>query len=141
MSVLLSSVIGGSGDFITRSIGSGSVASGAAAGTLFTVTPPTGQRVRLTALTTGDGVLAQVGITVTFGTTDVVSVGNVHGDDPTVGASFSVGNYYPYAPLVATDPPVSNHLWFTGKIDEVLTVTKNTGATNRELFYGYEVGE
>ena len=137
MSELLSSVVGGGGGFITRFAGSGSIASGTAAGTLLTLTPPSGQKVRLTHLSTGSATLAQVGITVSFDAVDVVSAGNVHGEDPAPG-SFSVGSYYPYA---GAEPPAGNHLWFTGKANEVLTIVKNAGATNRKLFYGYEYGE
>ena len=135
MSENLGSIIKKGGDFITRFASGGVVASGAT-GTLRTLTPPTGQRVRLTHLSTTAGA-NQVGISVTLGVETVIDELDLDGDSPNVDTKFSVGNYQPYA---ASLPPYGNYHQFTGKTDEALVILKNAGNTTVAIYYGYEFG-
>ena len=137
MSELLSTIVESGGDFITRSVGGSSIANGVT-GTILTLTPPSGQRVKLTHLSTTAAAGAQVGISVIIGGVSVVSVLSVDGGSPQApGSRFSVGSFQAYG---VGNPPSGNHLQFTGKIDEVLTIEKNAGATTTTLYYGYEYG-
>lgn len=137
MSETLNSIVGKRNDFATRAIGGGTVSSGAS-GVILTLTPPTGQRVRLTHLSTTDNVFASEGvISVFFDSVKVVNQVTLYGYEPTFG-SFSVGSFQDYA---AANPPIGNFKYFTGAVDEVLTVDKAIGNTTFDVYYGYEFGE
>ena len=140
MSKLLSSIAGGGSDFSTRFASSGVINSGVT-GTILTLTPPAGQRVRLTALSQ-TAASEQAGISVLFDATVIISEARLRSGAPegTNGATkdFAVGPYFDYAGIL---PPVGKFQHFTGKADEVLTVTKNTGNTAANIYYGYEFGE
>ena len=135
MSALLSTIVKNGGDFITRSASGGTIGAGVT-GTILTLTPPAGQRVRLTHLSTTAGA-NQVGISVLIGASTLISELDLDGDSPNTTAKFSVGNYQSYA---AGTPPVSNFHQFTGKTDEALTIVKNAGNTTVTIYYGYEYG-
>ena len=136
MSILLSAVMSG-GDFVSRLIGSGSIpAATSSASPLLTLTPPSGQRVRLTHLSTQAGDV-QTGISVDFGTTTVISNSAISGATPTFG-SRSVGSFQPYAAGV---PPQGNVIYLTGKTDEAVVITLGAGSTAEIIYYGYEYGE
>ena len=126
------------GEFSALSAVSGIIASGVT-GDILTVTPPAGQRVRLTHLSTGAG-FDQNGISILFGTTTVLSEKFISGPAPDIGAQerFSIGKYQPYA---AGIPPNGNHPFITGKVDEALVINKNSGNTTRDIYYAYEFGE
>ena len=136
MSELLSSITGKQNDFATRLMGGGTISIG---GILATITPPTGQRVRLTHLSTAPGNV-EAGIVVAFGGVDVI-LGSVNGASPTRTGNlyYSVGSYQPYA---AGDPPMQNWDYFTGDTDEVLTIRQQTSTPTLNLiYYGYQFGE
>ena len=135
MSVTLSSVFPSGGDFITRSASGGSISSGNT-GTLVTLTPPSGQRVRLTHLSTTSG-STQAGISVAVGSNTLINALTVSGGTPNAASRFSLGNFQPYA---AGDPPFGNYKQFTGKVGEALTIVKNAGNTSQTIYYGYEFG-
>ena len=107
-------------------------------GDILEVTPPPGQRVKLTNLSTSAG-FEQSGISILFGATSVLSEKIISGPAPTVGTNrYSIGSYQPYA---AGIPPSGNHTFITGDIDEVLVINKNAGNTARDIYYAYEFGE
>ena len=135
MSETLSAIVKTGGDFITRAASGGSIAPGVT-GTLTTFTPPAGQRVRLTHLSTTAGA-NQTGISVTIGSETVINALDLDGDTPNTAAKFSVGNYQPYG---AAAPPMSNYRQFTGKVDEAIAIVKNAGNTTATIYYGYEFG-
>ncbi len=136
MSELLSSITGKQNDFATRFMDGGVIASGALAGTILTLTPPSGQRVRLTHLSTSAATTVD-SISILFDAVLIVDDESLEGDNPTVDR-FSVGSYQPYA---AGLPPFSNFIYFTGNTDEVLTIVKALGSTLQNIYYGYEFGE
>lgn len=135
MSEKLSSIVKTGGDFITRAVNGGSIASGVT-GTILTLTPPSGQRVRLTHLST-TAAANQVGISVVIGGSTLISELDLDGDSPNTAVKFSVGNYQPYG---VAAPPMTNYSQFTGKTNEVLTILKNAGNTTVTVYYGYEYG-
>ena len=135
MSETLSAIVKTGGDFITRAASGGVIATGNT-GTLVTLTPPTGQRVRLTHLSTTAGT-NQSGVSVNIGTKTVIDQLDLDGDSPTATVKFSVGNYQAYA---AGTPPVSNFHKFTGGKNEDIVISKNTGNTTTSIYYGYEFG-
>lgn len=135
MSALLSTIVETGGDFITRAASSGLISSGVT-GTILTLTPPAGQRVKLTNLST-TAATNQVGISVVIGASTVITELDLDGDSPNTAAKFSVGNYQAYA---AAAPPLANYNQFTGKTNEVLTILKNAGNTTVTVYYGYEYG-
>ena len=137
MSTTLSAIVEAGGDFITRAASGGTISSGVT-GTILTLTPPSGQRVRLTHLSTTAGV-SQTGISVATGASTIISNRELNGDSPIAfpDFDFSVGNYQPYS---AGSPPSGNYHQFTGKTDEVLTLIKNAGNTTVTIYYGYEFG-
>jgi len=132
MSEKLTKIAGKQNDFATRFMGGGSVGTGVL--NVLTLTPPSGQRVRLTHLSTAAGT-SQITISITIGGVTVILFGGINGGDPSVG--FSVGSYQPYA---AGIPPNKNYEHFTGATDEVLNITSNN-ATTTTIYYGYEYGE
>ena len=138
MSEKLNTIVGKQNDFATRLMGGGAVVSGAGAGTKLTLTPPSGQRVRLTHLSTATGVFLG-DVSVIFGSTTVYT-GNIFGSTPDGGASvlFSVGSYQPY---VGASPPAGNYEWWTGEVDEVFTLVKNGIDPSQTFYYGYQFGE
>ena len=136
MSATLSTIVKTGGDFITRSAAGGTVASGAAAGTVLTLTPLAGQRIRLTHLSTA-AAQTVVGLSVLLGSDVVIDDLTLDGDTPNSTSNFSVGKYQPYA---AGTPPLTNYSQFTGKVGEALTLVKTGGVTNTAIYYGYEYG-
>ncbi len=140
MSEKLNTIVGKQNDFATRFMGGGTIPIGSS-GTPVTVTPPPGQRVRLTHLSTTAGV-SQTGIRVSFGGS-IVRSGTVNGEDPEgtggVSSTFSIGSYQAYP---AGLPPSHNYMQWTGDTDEALTLTKyDAGATAQTVYYGYQLGE
>ena len=125
-------------EFTALEANGGSIGAGAS-GDILTITPPTGQRVRLTHLSTTDIDTAfELFITVSFGLVDIISMGFLYGHAPITGR-FSVGSYQPYS-YANPAPPSGNFEYFTGATDEALVVSKS-GSTENTIYYGYEFGE
>ena len=136
MSVKINAVMGTTGIFTARSISGGKILAGAS-GDIISLTPPVGQRVKLTHLSTVAGDV-ESNMTVTIGTTDVTGVVAIDGNSPTGAGVITIGSYQAYP---AGNPPATNFLQLTGKVNEVVKVTKNAGNTSFDVFYGYEFGE
>ena len=135
MSDLLQSLVGGGGGFVSRTADGDVLALGATAGVVLTITPPLNQRVRLTHLSTFAG--QQPNLSVVFGSTTVIGPKTLYGLQPRLPASFSVGNYQEYA---AGAPPNGNFPFFTGDVNEALTIV-TAASTTQDIYYGYEFGE
>ena len=122
-------------EFIVLSAGGGTINAGTAAGAILTLTPPSGQRVRVTNLSGAAGTTI-ANLTLTFGATNLIT-GSVEGQFPISASQFSIGSFQPYVGAV---PPLGNHKYITGKTDEdfIITASALTGAT---LYYAYEFGE
>lgn len=99
-------------------------------GTLISLTPPSGQRVRLSILWTSASNL-ESGITVTVGGNVVVSGGTL--DDDNAGAN---GNAFTVGPRTSNGRPP-----MLGAIDEVIEVIKDSGTTGTSIEYAYEFVE
>ena len=124
------------GEFVALEAASGTIGVGES-GTLRTITPPPGQRVRLTHLSTTSPVV-QINITLRFDAVDLVTAKSVSGDIPQADSQFSIGSYQPYT---AGAPPNGNHKHVTGKTDEVLYIILTTSTITVDLYYAYEFGE
>ena len=109
MSEKLTKIAGKQNDFATRAMGGGVIPIGSAGNSIIlTLTPLSGQRVRLTHLSTTSAV-GQGGITLAFG---------------------------------AGVPPYGNYRYFTGGVDEALTIRTTTASTTSQIiYYGYQYGE
>ena len=141
MSETLSYIAGKSRIFATRLMGGGTTAD-VSVSDIVTLTPPAGQRVRLTHLSTGSGGAVRFYISVLFGSTEVLSNKNISGEQPFSGSGlsdkYSVGSYQDYA---AGLPPNQNYEYFTGDVDEALIIRVNQAGGSNTLYYGYEYGE
>ena len=125
------------GEFVALFGASGSINAGAASGTILTISPPSGQRVRVTNLSTAAGV-NQASISILFDTTTVLSNKTISGGTPVASdARFSIGSYQDYA---AGTPPSGNHPFITGKLNEPLVLSAGS-ITTQIIYYAYEFGE
>ena len=139
MSEKLNTIAGKQNDFATRFMGGGTISIGSN-GDMLELTPPAGQKVRLTHLSTEDNAGAnESNISVIFGSETVINQDVLSGHQPTVG-QFSIGSYQPYT-YVNPASPSGNYEWFTGDTDEVLVINKSLGNTLSTIYYGYEYGE
>ena len=134
MSDKLSAIVKTGGDFITRAASGGTIASGFTGD--LTLTPPSGQRVRLTHLSTVSG-SQQAGMSVLIGGVDITGTVSVKGDAPTHTGQISIGSYQPYT---AGNPPSANLSQITGNIGDTIVIRKGAGNTTVTIYYGYEFG-
>jgi hypothetical protein len=136
MSEILESVIQGvTSALVARSVGDGVINSGAT-GNILTLTPPAGQRVRLTHLSTSSAAGNSGGIIISIGGVDINTVIDINGAAPDLG--MSIGAYHNYA---AGNPPSKNFKSITGGEDEVLIIRMSAGASAKNIYYGYIFGE
>ncbi len=127
MSEKLISVIGSGADFKTRAIASGTISAGLN-GDVLTLTPPAGQRVRITHLTSRTG--SNTFVNLTFGSTLLGAFTLTDGSSSSVIGEISIGG----------TPDMGNHVSITGEVDEAFIVAKGGPATTL-MDYGYEFGE
>ena len=123
-------------------VGSGStIVVGGGTTEIFRVTPPAGQRVRLTNLSTDPGTYRRL-CSLFFGTTELINNDVISGDKPddtnAFGEGYSVGRYQDYP---AGDPPFNSREELTGKIDEAVYVQCGDSVSSVRVYYGYEFGE
>ena len=131
MSVLLSSKVGGGG--YRRNFVSGvlTIASGST-GTLVTLTPPAGQKVRLEALQAVNSTTNAGNITVVVGADTVVTAKQLDGN---VGAgNFTIGIQ---STQNGGNPSAIQSL--TGSTDEVIVISV-AGSTLATIYYNYSFG-
>tara|TARA_R110000822_G_scaffold170068_4_gene309954 strand:- start:432 stop:833 length:402 start_codon:yes stop_codon:yes gene_type:complete len=133
MSELLSSITRSGGDFITRFMGGGTFVSPNVLNVV--LTPPTGQRVRLTHLSTS-GTNEEPSVTVSIDGNDIIVSKTLSGGTPLAPAKFSVGAFQAYP---AGTPPNGNYTNVTGNTDEIIVISG--GALSTTVYYGYEFGE
>tara|TARA_R110000787_G_scaffold30833_1_gene82335 strand:- start:3 stop:404 length:402 start_codon:yes stop_codon:yes gene_type:complete len=133
MSEKLISIVGAPSDFATRFMGGGTFVSPNVLNIV--LTPPDGQRVRLTHLSTS-GANEVSGVSIDIGAANVVVSKTLSGGTPLLASKFSVGSYQDYA---AGTPPSGNYTYFTGGINEIMTISGGTLSTT--VYYGYEFGE
>ena len=145
MSEKLTKIAGKQNDFATRFMGGGSINAGTPVGVILTLNPPSGQRVRLTHLSTiGTSDTTQGSITIKFGDIEVVTSKLISGSRPTGSGLFSVGSFQDYqsSPAPYGNPPSGNYEHWTGAADEIFTITLGSvSPTGTIIYYGYEYGE
>lgn len=125
----LASNIQGAGVFQAEFMsGSLQVAPGAA-GNIIVITPPAGNRVRLTELATTAG--TETGISMTVGAKNVVTSLDLESISTSTGAGeFKIG----------ISDGTSNTAEILGDTDETVTIIKDAGNTTQTITYSYEYG-
>ena len=130
--ILLSTLVGSDEGFVANSYSTPiSVASGVT-GDIFVITPPAGERVRLTGLSPSAG--QENGVSLTIGSKSFVTAKNLS-SSPSVANSFAVG-----PTSVAGGSGVGLVVSVVGLKDEVFTLSKDTGSTTQTILYAYEFG-
>ena len=129
---------GGGGMFTAKSIsGRVQLASGAAAGAVITLTPPSGQRVKLTVLQAEVGAGAQVNMTLTVGANTLITSQTLSSESNTIVGGFKIGTGDSAGAVTLshfnTHPPI------LGEVDEVVTLTA-AAITISAISYNYEFG-
>ena len=127
MSKLLSSVTGGGGgSFTSKFVSGGIIINAATTGTLFTLTPPAGQKVKLSQILGAAATTSLVTISV-GGSAVVAALPLINdGADGMAGGAFGVGGN-------AGGPPI------VGEYGEVIEATTNV-TTSHVIYYAYEFG-
>ena len=124
---------GGSGVFITKSYSGHLTVAIGNSGDLITLTPPSGQKVRLVNLSTQSGI--ENGVTVTIGGSTVVNSLTLE-DSNTGAGDFAVG-------INGTSNTAGSGgliLEITGDEDEVLKIIKDSGTNTSIIVYSYAYG-
>ena len=126
-------ILEGTSGFVSRESSGEKVVSTGASGDIIVLTPPAGQRVKLTKLicTTGP----ETGITITVGLTTVVNSLDLEDNTAT---SFAANEFIVGTSSGSAISPIPEIL---GKTNEVVTITKDTGSTSSNINYAYEYGE
>ena len=125
-------IYGGGGSFTpTFFSGALQIASGAS-GTLLTITPPIGKKVRLTALVMTNSGAAEAGISVLSGGSTVVGPLQLLSGAATGVGSFTVGQVGSAA--------AANSIEYIESISSI-TITKSTGSTINTISYSYAFGD
>ncbi len=125
---------GGGGAFTTRWISGGIQIASGLSGVLFTITPPSGQKVRITGLTTDAQYSSQSGISLTIGGATVTSNLSLAPYGAAMDGTFGVAGG-------STAISAGFLSEITGGTDEVITLVKDSGAAVQGMFYSYEFGE
>ena len=126
-SELLSSVTGGGSGFTAKTATGGILVSSGATGTLFTLTPPAGEKVRLTQLISTATMTSLT--TVTIGGSAVVTAKKL------VASTVS---FLTVSDNWGISGEMSNNVIF-GDVDEAVVVTTDI-ATSHNIYYSYEFG-
>ena len=126
-SELLSSVTGGGGGFTTKFASGGLQVSTGATGTYITITPPSGQKVRLTLLTASAGVTTNL-ITVAVGGVDVI-----------IGQRLRAGGQASQVGYISIGEENPQQSYITGEANEVFEISTDV-ATTQGTDYTYQFG-
>lgn len=132
--VNLSTIIGAGGDFIPRETSGNQSIAASTSGDLATLTPPSGQRVRLNGLIAATAT-NETGITVLVGSTEVINSKAITNSADNATNSLFILNGSPTSVQANCVPPL------LGKVDEVIKIQKDTGSTANILFYSFQFGE
>ena len=125
-SELLSSVTGGGGGFTAKFASPGVGLAPGLTGTLFTLTPPSGQRVQLTQLVAS--ALTTNLYTLTVGGSAIVTSLplNIDSANSIINGNYGIGGN-------------SGNQTIVGGVDEVVALTTNV-ATSHATYYAYQFG-
>lgn len=125
---------GGSGGVFVPSFASTAILIGnGASGIIFTITPPSGERVRLNNLV---GAADNPNTELKIGTVAIIS-GKTLKFNPSTIDSYSVSNSGGNSNSTAT---AGNLFGVFGGVDEAISFRMITGSTTNNLFYAYEFG-
>lgn len=119
---------GGGGGFVTKFASPLILVAAGATGTFATITPPSGQKVRLTMLSATSAAQSNL-TTITVGGVDVVSAVNLEGENNQTNAAneFKIGLSN------------GNQMYIEGDIDEVVELKTDVALSNNTI-YSYQFG-
>jgi len=125
----LSSITGGGGVWVSKFASLTIEIPSAQTGTIATITPPNGQRVKLTSLSAQSVTLTNL-TTVTVGGVDIVTSATLNSATatPNINGHIAIGYSSP------SQEPI------TGEIDEVIELKTNI-ATSNITVYAYQFGD
>ena len=127
------SSLGGGGGFVTRSISTPQVVSTGASGTLFTITPASNQKARITFLASAAG---QINISITIAGVDIITAKTLSSGPNNTANHFMIAS----SPL-ASSTSANVHQHITGEVGEAIAVVLTTGTTGSDTRYSYELGQ
>ena len=130
MTIKLSSKGGGGGQFKSTFFSGRKTVSSGAAGDFLIITPPSGQKVKLTGLASGG---AEDDINITVGSTLVVNSLRLFSSTPPGVDNFVIGDN------VGLAGSAGNTQYIMGDLDESITINK-VAATANNIAYSYEFG-
>ena len=135
MTIKLSSFIAG-GSFLSKFFsGSLTETTGSITGDVLTLTPPAGQRVRLTSLAADDVSLTKSGTSVTVGATTVVNNLTLQATNTSADGNFIVSGSANVNPNVSSGFIDS----ITGNIDEDIIINISVSSAG-DIVYSYQFG-
>ena len=122
--------VGGGGGLITRFFSTLIQIPTAQSGTLFTLTPPTGQRVLITNMATGSNTGNQVNMSLLADGVEVVNDQTLagQGSNTQVVGDWNIGNNGFFNPVLFD-------------VDAVVTLVRTTGTTTDVINYSYQFVE
>lgn len=126
-------LFGGGGLFVPD-FASGSLGiSNGGSGTVITITPPAGKRVKLTSLTVDNDTLAEVDMEIQVNNVSIVS--------GTLDINLSDGKFVVSYGATGGVSSTGSIQELIGGIDEVFLIRKTSGSMVRGVDYSYETGE
>ena len=133
--------VGASGGFIVHEAPLAGIIAASSNGTLLSITPPTGKRVRLSALV-NQGASASTDITITVGSRTVVNAKTLLNapDQSQTPNSFAIGaaNFDQTSATCYRNVGYIPHI--DGEVDEVVVISTTT-PTVLATHYMYQIGE
>ena len=126
----------GGDSFVDKTITAHQQIATSSSGTILSLTPPAGKRVRLEYLqrfTNG----SEANIDIVVGGNNIITGGSL-GDS---SATPIVGNFYIGQRNNSTGAPIASTSAIVGGIDEVIEVNKTAGSTGSTILYSYKFGE
>ena len=125
--ITLSQLVGG-GLFNAEFDSGIQVISSGASGELFSITPPAGQRVKLTILATQSSAITETDIELKVDTATIFAPANLRNPATSSGTGSSIGSgRWDSSPIIF-------------KVGEVISVDKVAGSTGGNIIYAYQLG-
>lgn len=131
-SELLSSVTGGGGGSVSKFVSGMLTIGSGVSGDIITLTPPAGQRVKLTHLSAS---APESGMTVQINAIDVLTSMQINTAQGYAVGSYTLGVVAGTSTLPSVTSPI------TGNVGEVLVIQKDTGNTGSTIRYMYSFEE
>lgn len=140
MTIFVGGAAGGGGAFIAKFSSKRLEVLAGATGAFITITPPAGQRARLTTMATDTNSTQNNNIQIEVGGSIVVASG-IYRNAPNQNGAYSVGLFQAgNATTLGSDNAVGIVPTIMGEPDEVIIVRATGAPTDRAMRYSYETG-